>query len=381
MRALTRAPEAAQAQGLAARGAEVVCIDMDRRETLPAAFEGCDALFVVTAYWPAVAKLGRDGAGRLEVEQFKKIAWAAARTPTLRHLVLSTLPGCDKMSAGRFHVPHYDYKQRAVDWMRDEYPELLAMTTEFWPGWYTSNLVNLAGFAPMPPTPGAGRKGRKGSVYGLTEGGHGGAKGANGTKATNGNGAEKSVNGWNGWHGDDETHHGLVEVEGEDEEEEEEEEEEEGPDKESYLFALPAKPDSLLPIAGEVETNAGVVVEAILRAGARAHGKIVILVTEYRSVADVASTAARITGKRIAYAEIPDAHYGRLYGGDYEAIGLEMASRMRWSEVYPDWHAFEPERVMTFADLGIEGQLVGFEEAVERIKDKMFTGLVEPRHD
>ncbi|KAK8085774.1 hypothetical protein PG997_007045 [Apiospora hydei] len=167
------------------KGAEVVFADVNDAATLAPALEGVEALFVVTAYWPSIPKLGRDGAGDEEVAQFQAIADAAAKTPTIKHVVLSTLPRCAKMSGGKFPVPHYDYKQIAVDWIRATHPALWAKTTEFWPGWYTSNLATLMRPVPLPGT----------------EGG--------------------------------------------------------------YLLPLPSKPDAMLPMAGNLQLNAGLLVEAV----------------------------------------------------------------------------------------------------------------------
>ncbi|KAK8054312.1 hypothetical protein PG996_013613 [Apiospora saccharicola] len=294
VRALTRNPDGDAAATLLAKGAEVIFADVNDAASLGPALEGVEALFVVTAYWPSIAKLGRDGAGDEEVAQFQAVANAAAKTPSIKHVVLSTLPACAQMSGGKFPVPHYDYKQKAVDWIRENLPDLWAKTTEFWPGWYTSNLATLMRPVPIP--------------------------GSNG----------------------------------------------------GYLLALPSKPDAMLPIAGNLQVNAGILVEAVLKAGPSkaGHGKIAICVTGYRPISEVADVVTKLTGntKRVAYAEMSDAHVARLYGD----FGTEIAAQLRWSEVYPDWHQFAPDRTLGLADLGIEGKLVEFEEAVEAVKGQMF---------
>ncbi|KAK7991335.1 hypothetical protein PG988_000129 [Apiospora saccharicola] len=276
VRALTRNPDGDAAATLLAKGAEVIFADVNDAASLGPALEGVEALFVVTAYWPSIAKLGRDGAGDEE------------------HVVLSTLPACAQISGGKFPVPHYDYKQKAVDWIRENLPDLWAKTTEFWPGWYTSNLATLMRPVPIP--------------------------GSNG----------------------------------------------------GYLLALPSKPDAMLPIAGNLQVNAGILVEAVLKAGPSkaGQGKIAICVTGYRPISEVADVVTKLTGntKRVAYAEMSDAHVARLYGD----FGTEIAAQLRWSEVYPDWHQFAPDRTLGLADLGIEGKLVEFEEAVEAVKGQMF---------
>lgn len=101
------------------------------------------AVFATTAYWPSVPTLGRDGAGEEETEQLIKIANAAGRTPSLEHFIVSTLPPADKVSGGKLKVPHFDYKQKAVAWIKENKPELYGKMSQIWPGWYTSNLVAL----------------------------------------------------------------------------------------------------------------------------------------------------------------------------------------------------------------------------------------------
>ena len=109
--------------------------------SLAHAFAGATAIFAITAYWESIMTLGRDGAGEEEVQQQKNMARAAASTPTLKHYVLSSLPPCSKMSSGKYEVPHFDYKEVALDWMKEGLPELVAKTTLFWPGFYASNFA------------------------------------------------------------------------------------------------------------------------------------------------------------------------------------------------------------------------------------------------
>ncbi|KAK6850636.1 hypothetical protein PG987_000270 [Apiospora arundinis] len=128
----------------------------------------------------------------------------------------------------------------------------------------------------------------------------------------------------------------------------------------------------MLPIAGDLQANAGTMVEAVLRLGPAktGHGRIAICVTDYRPISEVADVLTRVTDskRRVAYAEVSDAHMARLYGD----FGAEMAAQLRWSEAYPDWHRFAPDRTLGLAELGVEGKLVGFEEAVGAIKERIF---------
>ncbi|KAH8194471.1 hypothetical protein TruAng_011360 [Truncatella angustata] len=142
-RALTRNINSEKAKALASLGIEVVAADVNDEASLVKAFEGVIAIFAVTTYWESVMTLGRDGAGEEELQQLKNIASAAQKTTTLAHFVMSSLPPSDKSSGGRLKVPHFDYKQKAVDWMKEATPELYAKTSQIWPGWYPTNLTTL----------------------------------------------------------------------------------------------------------------------------------------------------------------------------------------------------------------------------------------------
>lgn len=125
--------------------------DVNDESSLLRAFEDATAVFAVTTFWEFIPSLGREGAGEAEVQQFINLAKAAAATSTLRHYVVSTLPPASQLSAGEYPVPHFDFKQKAVNWMIANTPDLWAKTTEFWAGAYTSNLAEfpLLRFVPI----------------------------------------------------------------------------------------------------------------------------------------------------------------------------------------------------------------------------------------
>jgi uncharacterized protein YbjT (DUF2867 family) len=97
VRALTRHP--AKHQGLAD---EVVEADLDRPETLKAAFEGAHGVFLVTNFW----EQGSD-----ELKQ-ATAAIRAAKAAGVQHLVWSTLPDVEAISSGKLHVPHFTGKAK-----------------------------------------------------------------------------------------------------------------------------------------------------------------------------------------------------------------------------------------------------------------------------
>jgi uncharacterized protein YbjT (DUF2867 family) len=81
---------------------EVVEADLDRPETLKAAFEGAHGIFLVTNF-------GEEGTD--EIKQ-ATAAVRAAKDAGVKHFVWSTLPNVEAISGGKFHVPHFTGKAK-----------------------------------------------------------------------------------------------------------------------------------------------------------------------------------------------------------------------------------------------------------------------------
>src|SRR5271170_4766675 len=96
--ALTRHP--GSHRGLAD---EVVEGDLDRPETLKAAFEGAYGVFLVTNFWEQ---------GTNELKQ-ATAAVRAAKAAGVKHFIWSTLPDVEAISGGKLHVPHFTGKAKA----------------------------------------------------------------------------------------------------------------------------------------------------------------------------------------------------------------------------------------------------------------------------
>jgi uncharacterized protein YbjT (DUF2867 family) len=97
VRGLTRNPE--KHRELAE---EVVKADLNRPETLQAAFEGAYGVFLVTNFW-------EEGADELKQAT---AAVRAARDAGVKHFIWSTLPDVEAISGGKFDVPHFTGKAR-----------------------------------------------------------------------------------------------------------------------------------------------------------------------------------------------------------------------------------------------------------------------------
>ncbi len=97
VRALSRNPDKHRELG-----DEVVEADLNRAETLKAAFEGAHGVFLVTNF----REKGAD--------EFKQATAAvrAAKDAGVKHFVWSTLPNVEAISGGRFDVPHFTGKAK-----------------------------------------------------------------------------------------------------------------------------------------------------------------------------------------------------------------------------------------------------------------------------
>src|ERR1700757_4790040 len=104
VRALTRNP--AKHPKLAD---DVVAADLNRPETLKAAFAGAHGVFLVTNAWEA---------GRNESRQ-ALAAVNAAKDAGVQHLIWSTLPDVETISGGTIEVPHFTDKAKVERTVRE----------------------------------------------------------------------------------------------------------------------------------------------------------------------------------------------------------------------------------------------------------------------
>src|SRR3954469_23500213 len=122
--ALTRSPDSVKAKELAARGAEVVGVDLDDETSLRAAFDGAYGAFVVTNFWEERTPEQDAVRSRAAMElDHASNAARAAKAAGLKHVVWSTLEdtrphfeflGSEPPTIGNgYKVPHFDAKNEA----------------------------------------------------------------------------------------------------------------------------------------------------------------------------------------------------------------------------------------------------------------------------
>src|SRR4029077_7032627 len=88
---------------------EVVEGDLERPETLEAAFQGVHGVFLVTNFW-------NEGTDERKQEN---AAGDAAKNTSVKHFIWSTLPNVEAISGGKLNVPHFTQKAKAEQIVRD----------------------------------------------------------------------------------------------------------------------------------------------------------------------------------------------------------------------------------------------------------------------
>ncbi len=108
VRCLTRNPNSDKAVALANAGAEIVQGDLTNPASLTAAVDGCYGVFGVTNYWEHFDK---------EYEQGRNLVDAVA-AGGIEHFVFSSLPDPKKVGDDNHHIPHFEYKAKLEDQIR-----------------------------------------------------------------------------------------------------------------------------------------------------------------------------------------------------------------------------------------------------------------------
>ena len=104
VRVASRNPGSDAAKALARRGVDVAKADLLDASSLSQFLEGAYGAFLVTNFW--------DPAQMHHETEIGTAAVRAARSAGVKHLVWSTLPDCQRITAGRFKVAHYTDKAR-----------------------------------------------------------------------------------------------------------------------------------------------------------------------------------------------------------------------------------------------------------------------------
>jgi NAD(P)-dependent dehydrogenase (short-subunit alcohol dehydrogenase family) len=142
VRAITRNPDSDAAKKLVAEGIEVVKADFEDEASLRAAFDGAHAVFAVTNWWEALFRgKSQHECGEIEERHGMNLARAAAATRSVEHYIWSTCPSAKRRFWGKMEAPHMDYKANVDARIKAELPQLAAITTYLYFGYYPQNMA------------------------------------------------------------------------------------------------------------------------------------------------------------------------------------------------------------------------------------------------
>jgi len=134
VRAITRNPDKYNGNAN-----EVVKGDLTDLQSLTDAFKGAHGVFVVTNFWEGADEIAQG-----------KIAILAAKEAGVNHFVWSTLPDVEKISNGKFDVPHFTGKAKVDELVKNAGFENYTFVQ---PPFYFQNLIGVMG--PQPKEDGS----------------------------------------------------------------------------------------------------------------------------------------------------------------------------------------------------------------------------------
>ena len=124
-------------------------------------------------------------------------------------------------------------------------------------------------------------------------------------------------------------------------------------------------------MAGDVSTNIGLYVSAILRnPSVSLPAKYTFVTTENISFADTLKAWSEVTGKEAEYVEVSAEKFDRIF----PKFGGELAAQFKWGETVRDWGTLSGGLVSR-QELGVdEKELVGLKASLEKMKALLTAG-------
>jgi uncharacterized protein YbjT (DUF2867 family) len=132
IRAVTRNPDSKKAKSLSSQGVDVV--EGDLSKSIPdSVYQGVDGVFLVTDYWDPANKGKEFEEGKAVVDQASKHG--------VKTFIFSGLPNVEKLSKGKWDVPHFTQKGKLEDYIREKKPFKNFIITE--PAFYYQNFQTM----------------------------------------------------------------------------------------------------------------------------------------------------------------------------------------------------------------------------------------------
>ena len=130
VRAITRNPD-----NYSGKAKEVIKADLTDLSSLTEAFKGSHGVFVVTNFWEGADEIAQG-----------KTAIQAAKNAGVNHFIWSTLPDVEKISNGKFDVPHFTGKAKVDELVKEAGFENYTFVQ---PPFYFQNLTGQMGAQPQ----------------------------------------------------------------------------------------------------------------------------------------------------------------------------------------------------------------------------------------
>lgn len=162
VRGVTRNPTSPAAKALTEKGVEVIQGNLDDPSSLPAAFEGANAIYAVTDFWTPIFDGSSEGkvkpgqgilewAYELEVQRGKNIADAAAPIigKPLEKFIWSALSDVNERSNGKWtSALHFDGKAAVTKYIYEAQPKLAKIMSMIQIGMYARTALDFPPFQP-----------------------------------------------------------------------------------------------------------------------------------------------------------------------------------------------------------------------------------------
>lgn len=141
IRALTSNPTCDAATSLAASNPRITIhkTNLNSIDSVIEAFQNATLIFANTVFDPQTFMTqGASATQTREEIQGLNIARAASQTPSLKHMIWSTLPDAESFTGGNVSIPHFQSKIPAEKYLRDPKNGMVGRTTFYHVGLYAS---------------------------------------------------------------------------------------------------------------------------------------------------------------------------------------------------------------------------------------------------
>ena len=133
----------------------------------------------------------------------------------------------------------------------------------------------------------------------------------------------------------------------------------------TYLWMMPVSSKTVIPSAGDTSINVGVFTKAILEQSEKTFGKYVAVVVDTPTHAEFLDYWAAVTGKKAVFMQVDGGDWCKAFG----EAGEELYGNLVAFEENPKW--FSDNDPLLAKDLGIEKDVVGSKDCLEKFKDRL----------